>query len=236
MLRPFVSALCLIWISGIAFAQQAADKAPDGATRPGAQAPLFFRLDWKTVEGLPVEHPLDQKAVSTQNNNVELKLYGPSGKDIQENGVPDSASNPLHIWTGLCTQPCAMAVREKNNYVDLTGMAKIRWVTKVSGLHQMHPILKLADGTWILGEHADGSVFDYHTTDFTLSESRWIKMDMDKVVTRGRWLDKVDLSKVDEIGFTDLMPGSGHGDGGYSDLGWFEVYGKPVPRAGGSQK
>jgi hypothetical protein len=42
----------------------------------------------------------------------------------------------------------------------------------------------------------------------------------------------MDLSKVDEIGFTDLMPGSGHGDGGYSDLGWIEVYGKPVPRSG----
>jgi hypothetical protein len=228
-------ALCLTWISGIAFAQQPAT-APDGATRPGPEVPLFFRVDWKTVPGLPVEHPLDQKAVSTQNNNVDLKLYGPSGKDIQENGVPDSTSNPLHIWTGLCAQPCAMAVREKNNYVDLTGMAKIRWVTKVSGLHQVHPILKLADGTWLLGEHSDGSVFDYHTTDFTLSESRWIKMDMDKVVTRGRWLDKVDLSKVDEIGFTDLMPGSGHGDGGYTDLGWFEIYGKPVPRSGNSGK
>ncbi len=175
-----------------------------------------------------MEHPLDQKAVSTTGNKYGSEA-APAlpGKDIQENGVPDNTSNPLHIWTGLCAQPCAMAVREKNNYVDLTGMAKIRWVTKVSGLHQIKPILKLADGTRILGEHADGSVFDYHTTDFTLSESRWIKMDMDKVVTRGRWLDKVDLSKVDEIGFTDLMPGSGHGDGGYSDLGWFEVYGKP---------
>jgi hypothetical protein len=28
------------------------------------------------------------------------------------------------------------------------------------------------------------------------------------------------------------MPGSGHGDGGYSDQGWIEVYGKPVPRSG----
>ena len=27
------------------------------------------------------------------------------------------------------------------------------------------------------------------------------------------------------------MPGSGHGDGGYTDLGFMEVYGKPVPRA-----
>lgn len=224
-----VLAPCVVWLSASVFAQSEAPKAADGATRPGPQVPLFYRFDYQPVKGVPVEHPLDQRAIVAPN--LEVKLYGPSGKDIQENGVPDSYSNPLHVWTGLCAQTCAMTIREKNNYVDMRGMAKIRWVTKVSGLHQVHPILKLADGTWILGEHGDGSVFDYHTSDFTLSETRWIKMDMDKVVTRGRWLDKVDLSKVDEIGFTDLMPGSGHGDGGYSDVGWIEVYGKPVPRS-----
>jgi hypothetical protein len=38
-----------------------------------------------------------------------------------------------------------------------------------------------------------------------------------------RLLDKVDLTKVDEIGFVDLTPGSGHGRGGFSDVGWIEV-------------
>jgi len=229
---PLALALCLVSISVGAFAQ---GTAPDGATRPGPESPLFFKIDWKPVPGLPVEHPLDQKAVSS-NPNIELKLYGPSGKDIQENGVPDSTSNPMHIWTGLCAQPCGAAFRDKNNYVDLTGMGKINWVTKVSGFHQVHPILKLADGTWLIGEHADGSVFDYHPSGFTLSETRWMKLDIEKLVTHGRWLDKVDLSKVDEVGFTDLLPGSGHGDGGYTDLGYVEVYGKPVPRGAGGQK
>jgi len=40
----------------------------------------------------------------------------------------------------------------------------------------------------------------------------------------------VDLSKVDEIGFADLMPGSGHGAGGWVDVAQIEVYGKPVAR------
>jgi hypothetical protein len=123
-----------------------------------------------------------------------------------------------------------MALRDKNNYVDLSGFGKIRWLVKVSGLHRIHPIIKLTDGTWLLGEHADENVFDLLQSEFTLSEWRWIKLDVDRLVTLGRWLEKVDLSKVDEIGFTDLMPGSGHGDGGYSDMGWIEVYGKPVPR------
>jgi hypothetical protein len=37
------------------------------------------------------------------------------------------------------------------------------------------------------------------------------------------------LSKIDEIGFTDLIPGSGHGQGGIQ-LGGIEVYGKTVTR------
>jgi catechol 2,3-dioxygenase-like lactoylglutathione lyase family enzyme len=45
---------------------------------------------------------------------------------------------------------------------------------------------------------------------------------------------KVDLSKVDAVGFADLTPGSGHGTGGYSDVAWIEVYGKPVKREGGN--
>ena len=46
-----------------------------------------------------------------------------------------------------------------------------------------------------------------------------------------RWrIDHPDLSKVDEVGFADLMPGSGHGPGGYVNVGRIEVYGKPVKR------
>jgi hypothetical protein len=44
------------------------------------------------------------------------------------------------------------------------------------------------------------------------------------------WVPNPDLSKVDEIGFADLIPGSGHGTGGYIQLGVIEVYGKSVPR------
>ena len=68
---------------------------------------------------------------------------------------------------------------------------------------------------------------------------RWIRLDPDRVVTLGAyggageasaWMPNPDLSKVDEIGFADLTPGSGHGLGGFSDMGWIEVYGKPVKR------
>jgi hypothetical protein len=202
----------------------------------GDNIPMFFRETWKIP---PVEHDgaLAQRHVS--DFDLELHLYG-SPQDIdpgrgaehgmQANGGPGPAGTG-HIFTGLCERPCAMTLRDRNNYVDLSGFGKIRWSTRVTGLHQLHPLIKLADGTWLLGEHGDGAIFDYHSTEFTLSETRWIKMDMAKVVTRGRWLEKVDLSEVDEIGFTDLLPGSGHSDGGYSTLDFFEVYGKAVPHS-----
>jgi hypothetical protein len=39
---------------------------------------------------------------------------------------------------------------------------------------------------------------------------------------------------VDEVGFADLMPGSGHGPGGWVDVASIEVYGKAVKRDAGT--
>jgi hypothetical protein len=49
-------------------------------------------------------------------------------------------------------------------------------------------------------------------------------------VTTGNFVDKPDLSKVDEVGFVDLTPASGHGPGGWSDVAQIEVYGNAVKR------
>ena len=49
----------------------------------------------------------------------------------------------------------------------------------------------------------------------------------------GPWVDKPDLSKVDEIGWTDLATGSGHGSSelvGSSRINRIEVYGAGVRR------
>jgi hypothetical protein len=199
--------------------------------RTGARAPLFFREAWKTAPGAG-EHGVTQEQVASPT--LELKLYGSSSKEVQVLGSAEDPSNPPHVWTGLCTSPSAVAFRDKSNYVDLTGLARIRWQTKVSGFHQVHPIVKLADGTWLVGDHADGSPLDWHDGDFSIAEVRWLKLDIDKVLTRGNWVEHPDLSRVDEIGFADLLPGSGHGPGGWSDVAWIEVYGKPVKREVGT--
>ena len=145
-------------------------------------------------------------------------------------GAAGDELNPIHVWTGMCTTPCAVALRHKTNFADLTGLARIRWNTKVSGFHQIRPIVKLADGTWLVGDHTDGSTLDWLTSEFSLSDVRWLRLDINSVVTKGNLVDKPDLSKVDEIGFADLLPGSGHGAGGWIDVAAIEVYGKPVKR------
>jgi hypothetical protein len=198
--------------------------APPRVTRP----PLFLKEEWKqTAAG--GEHPV-VPAEALSNPNLELKLYGATSKDIQLTGSAQDENNPIHLWTGMCTTPCAVALREKNNYADLTGLARIRWVTKVSGFHQVRPIVKLADGTWLVGDHTDGSTADWLQSDFSLTDVRWLRLDITAVVTKGNVVEKPDMSKVDEIGFVDLLPGSGHGPGGWIDVATIEVYAKPVKR------
>jgi hypothetical protein len=193
-------------------------------TRP----PLFLKEEWKQTPA-GGEHPVNPSE-ALSNPNLELKLYGSTSKEIQLTGSAQDENNPIHLWTGMCSTPCAVALRDKNNYADLTGLARIRWVTKVSGFHQVRPIVKLADGTWLVGDHTDGSTLDWLQSDFSLADVRWLRLDIAGVVTKGNVVEKPDLSKVDEIGFVDLVPGSGHGPGGWIDVATIEVFGRPVKR------
>ena len=141
-------------------ASTAAASAPATAPAPAAaklpRPPQFFREEWKqTPRG--GEHAVLPDSIG--NPSLELKLYVPSG-ELELTGSASDESNPIHVWTGMCTSPCALAFREKT------------------------PLL-----------------------------------------------DKVDLTRVDEIGFADLMPSSGHGPDGWSDVAQVEVFGKPVARA-----
>jgi len=217
------TSIVILGIAGGALAQEGRGRGAGPARRPG----LFFKEEWgQTEKG--GEHATGPESVT--NPNLELKLYGPTGKEVLLTGAKGDDNNPIHLWTGMCTTPCAIALRDKNNMADLTGLARIRWVTKMSGLHQVHPIVKLADGTWLVGDKGDGSVADWQTSEINFSELKWLRLDIEKVVTKGNFVANPDLSKVDEIGYVDLMPGSGHGAGGWSDVGAIEVYANAVKR------
>jgi hypothetical protein len=217
-MKRLIPTLLVLGSAATMIAQPPAGRGNREAPKP---APLFFKETWKDFSG---NVPMTQSFVL--NPDLELHLYGTGQEDFH---VTNEGNVP-HIWTGLCASSCALMLSNKDNFVDLTGKAKIRWYTKTSGFHEIRPVVKLADGTFYIGDHFDAGTFDYHESEFYLSEVHWLKLDMPKVQTKGVLLDKIDLSKVDAVGFADLTPGSGHGNGGYSDVGWIEVYGKAVKR------
>jgi hypothetical protein len=236
--------LVLLGIACSAFAQQPAAQGGAGAgggrgqgggrgagggRGPAAPRPvLVFKEEWKqTAAG--GEHAF--VAEDLANPNLAMKVYGVKAEEVLVTGTAGDEGNPVHVWTGTCSGPCAVTLKDKANFVDLTGLAKIRWVYKVSGFHQVRPVVRLADGALLVGDHADEARSDWRLSEFNISEVKWLRLDPDKVQTKGDFVAAPDLSKVDEIGFVDLIPGSGQGAGGWIDVGQIEVFGKAVPRS-----
>jgi hypothetical protein len=194
------------------------------------QVPLLFREDFKNGAG---NHEHFASQADLVNQNLELKIYGDKSTYLAVDMSPETTGEIL--FSGLCLSTCAIALRDKDNYMDLSGIARIRWRTRQSGFHILHPIVKLADGTWLIGDHADGYTTDWVISEFTLYDVRWRHLDIEQVIEDkpdAVWTEHPDLSKVEEIGFTDLMKGSGHGGAGSSRVDWIEVCGKAVPRSG----
>ena len=229
------AALVVSCLGALVFAQARGDGPGRGAAN--APPPLFFKEAW-TITG-PAHAIAPGESVLT-NSNLELKLYGPSATASDPDQRVWISTPPTNIWTGMTTTPFAATLRDKENYVDLTGMAKVRWITRASGFHVVRPVVKLADGNYYVGEHATANTSGFLESEFMFATQRWMKLDIDRVVTKGMygpaqdasaWMrEPVNLGKVDEVGFADLMPGSGHGAGGYVNVASLEVYGKPVKR------
>jgi hypothetical protein len=163
-----------------------------------------------------------------------IQLAGYNQNPPPQKVAAGSPSDPPNLWTGVCMTPVAATLRHKKSFVDLTGLARIRWVTRTSGFHVVRPVVKLADGTWLVGDYGEGSHSSNSTlfleSELSVASIRWLTLDITRVVTRGQTWAKPDLSRVDEIGFADLLPGSGHGWGGFVNVARIEVYGRPVPR------
>ena len=197
-------------------AQPPANRQP-----PEQPVPLLFKEAWKPTP-TPTAVLLSQAMVASAD--LLVTVYGPVAPDL------NAANGEPHVWTGMCTPACGVTLKMKNSYADLSGKAHITWKSRTSGFNQIRPMVKLADGTTLVGDFADANDFEYRLVDFHLATVRWMTLDAATLLPKGNLLPSVDLSKVDEVGFVDLSPGSGHGFGGYSALGFIEVYGKAVPR------
>lgn len=186
--------------------------------RPG----LFFREDWKEN---PAEIPLSQKHVN--NPDLLVNLYGEGQDSLKKSHHDRPDDDPYYVWSGLCLKNWMVTLKHRNKNVDLTEFAKIKWRTKQFGLRYLRIVLKLADGTWLISDLCDGPAKDWRIKEFNIQEINWHKLDSKRIVEIGG-AGKPDLSDVEEIGFTDLMPGGM--SNACSRLDWIEVYGKPVNR------
>ena len=183
---------------------------------------LFFREDFKEI---PAATPVTQ--VHIANRDLILGLYGPGCDSIKKSHHDTPVDDPYYIWSGLCTGNWAVTLKNTNSFVDLSGYAKIQWRSKQVGLRCLHLVLKLADGTWLVSSEGDCISKDWRMTEFNIMDLNWYTLNI-KSVIEVKPVKDPDLSKVDEIGFTDLMTGGG--SDACSRLDWIEVYGKPVSR------
>src|ERR1700693_6130450 len=209
-----VLSLCLAgaaWLAG----QAPAARGPQGPPPAGQQPqrslrtvypPLFFREDWKLDPNAPnvnnadePEHPIGQGDVA--NPNLEVHVYGDKGGTRISDQTYNN--NITYAMTLLCSSNCAITLRDKNNDVDLSGLATIRWRTRISGFHYLHPIVTLADRTWLVGDHATAYSTDWVESEIQLADVRWQPLNIENVIEgRGdKWVDNPNLSRVEEIGF-----------------------------------
>lgn len=235
-IRTVVILGCLTFIfsAGIARAQKAPAHAGPAAGPP-PRPQLLFSITFENE----TRQPLTQEVLTT--SNADLHLYG-AGKDIII--AVGKGPNAPHTFDGYCGRPCGFTVSDKNNYFDLRGNANVQFTTIVSGFHRVRPLIRLADGTLLIGDQAEGSTADWHPFEISFSDVRWLKLDPTLGVTLGdTWVATPDLSRVSEVGYFDVIPGSGPRveglpvekmppapPGGWVAVSSFQVWGKAVPR------
>ena len=224
------------WQQRRAPANAGPDFVPEGGVTPAAvtNTALELKLYDPDAASIPryLANPPPRSVARDWGGPSCIQLAGFNQNPPPERVANGTRTDPPNLWTGVCQTAVAATLRHKTSYVDLTGLARIRWVTRVSGFHVVHPIVKLADGNWFVGDYGEGASSANSTlfldSEFALASVRWRPLDISRIVTTGQAWASPDLSRVDEVGFADLLPGSGHGWGGFVNVGRIEVYGKPV--------
>ena len=232
--------LCVLFVSLSVIAQQR------GAPNAPAPAPKAAKLIFRESFAGPTPGRANSTALKptdTDNPNVVMTLLGPGAlaKPDHESGLlmnqgDDEAkpgTNMSFIWSGVTEGNWAVMLKDKNNLLDLTGPAKIRWRQRPRSCHVLRPLVKLTEGTIYIGDYGEPGSTYWRETEFYPSDvPRWRQMNPETadMMRNANWKKEIDLSRVDEIGFTDLSRGAGHGAEGNSAVDWIEVYGQPVRR------
>jgi hypothetical protein len=196
---------------------------PGQAGRP----PLLFKEDWRVPkhDGAATDENTRFTPEVAANERIEAHLYGPGSAPVRA----AEHEGRVDLWNGLATSPVAVTLRDKRNYVDLTGLARLRWIVRTNAIHTLYPIVKLADGTLLVGDRAITTAGEFVQVEIAFGGMRWYKVDPQKLIVLPE-VKNPDLAKVDEVGLISLQPGGGHGIAGSFNLSTVELYAKGVPR------
>jgi hypothetical protein len=210
--------LILTFGNVVSYAQQ-----PPTAGRP----PLLFKEDWRLPkhDGPATDENTRFAADVVTNDRLEARLYGPGSAPVRA----AEHEGRVDLWNGLATSPVAITLRDKRNFVDLTGLARLRWIVRTNAIHTLYPLVKLADGTLLVGSRAITTDGEFLQVEIAFGGLRWYKLDPQKLVVLAE-VKNPDLTRVDEVGLASLQPGGGHGIAGSFNLSTVELFAKPVAR------
>ena len=211
----------MLLVVGIAHAVSSMQQAP--AVRP----PLLFREDWRLPKhtGPVTDENMRFTPEVVTNERLEVKLYGAGSAPVRA----AEHEGRIDLWTGLATSPVALTLRDKRSYLDLTGLARMRWIVRTNAIHTLYPVVKLADGMLAVGSRGISTDGEFVQVEIAFSGMKWYTLDQQKVVVMLE-VKNPDLSKVDEVGLASLAPAGGHGVAGSANFSPVELFAKTVPR------
>ena len=229
IVRRMVLITTALVISALAAASQTPPTPAPNTQKPGMtpRPPLLFSEPWRLppYTGEQTDENMRFTPAVVTNPRIEAKLYGPDAKVIRA-AVHEER---IDLWNGMASSPVAVTLRDRRNYVDLTGAARLRWIVRTNAIHLLHPVVKLADGRLIVGDRGITTHGEFLTVEVAFSGMRWYGLDPVNVVVLTEVMNP-NLRMVDEVGLAMLSPGGGHGIAGSANLSTVELFAYPIPR------
>ena len=226
-------AVAALWIGASAGFLGAQDRTPIPGAAGTRPSPLLFHEGWTRA---PLTQPMGQANLG--NQHLTLHIYG-NATDIRKAFHPSDD----YTYTGETTSNWAITVSDKSSTWDLSGTAKIRLKTQNTGYRVLHVVVKTTDGRYYVSEEGSPESSVWIEREYIFSDLHWRNLLMTDTPTNAsnrrqpdpRRVPIVptsratpDLTNVDEVGFSDLMPG------GWipatSRVSSFDLFGRAVPR------
>jgi hypothetical protein len=171
------------------------------------------------------------------NKQLGLHIYG-NANEIRKAFHPEED----YTYTGETVENWALTVSDRTLYWNLAGDGRVRFRTRNSGYRFLHVVIKTADGKYFVSEEGSGESTAWIETDYILSNLHWRNLLMTDTPSNASnrrqpnpkrtpivatSIATPDLTKVDEVGFSDLM--SGGWIPATSRVNAFWLYGRAVP-------